>query len=772
MSEFAGAARRLPGHQFDLRFDACTKCGLSSRNCQFHACFNYRGEPGNEVFGSEKRAENPNLSQSRPAYRGRGGNRRGRGNNIRNSMSTPDVFADCEIPKFGANLPQRSYENIDRGKANRRGRGRTRQREDQWHAHQRQSTQLNPPIGRNGQYSSMMTSEPPLFYSPEFLAPSVPPEYMVTSVNPSKCRSISGLQGSSNFQGDGPTSIPPVTPPPLDLSNNRQGLPHPSNSHNKQSATLKLDNPSDDSNQESFLENSSTMQIPIPENVKTPIYYRHKSSNSEENAVNVDQENKPQPVVAQKKSESVTTATKSKKKRKKKKKALPVVSADGGNGTIPDTLTVEIDLENEPGETRLNPPLIKSEQHQENQSQAKKGIVITGAECDKKPTKREESALTIDIELNSGWIELKPHATTKLDFNDDEDERLRQKDTSVGNYGKENTGSDLNLQLQDGKRGLFVSLHKTLSLSEQQKPDWATETVPMNFGIELLDSVIHKNIDLLADEGVVIQANSVILSMNSPVIHRMTTSLELKEIDMREFSGKSVRVFVEAAYTGKLPDIPSDIFRDLHKIAHAFETEWLKRCCFAMFIEFSHQIDEIVPLYVEQVFLFEEAAYVLSKQKNVQFRDVAIARIQSTESGKKMFISKYLSEISSLSACHLDMIVSLAGSDIDSIVEPLKELLLKQLGVKETAISDECKYLLNKCDLSTCRRYSSKLFEQLFDVLQELAGNSSEDMKWVFQLHRKSAIKLKEVAKESPEKNSKEDSKAKTSRKDKWFWQK
>ena len=772
MSELAGAARGQPGHQLDPRFDACIKCGLSSRNCQFYACFNYRGEPGYDISGSESRAENTDHSQPSLAYRGRGGSRRGRGNNNKTSVSTSDFFADCEISKVGVNLPQRSYENIDRGKANRRGRGRARQRNDQWLAHQRQSTQSHPSIGRNGQGPSMMASEPPLFYSPVFLTPHLPPEHLVTSVPPSKSRSISGLQGSSNFKGDGPVSIPSASHFSPDLSNNRQELPH--HTYNKQNASLGLDKPS---KQGSAPETLSTRQVPISESVQSPIYFRHKPSDSGENAANIDQENKTQPVVEQKQSDIVTTVTKSKKKRKKKKKPGPVESTDGGNGTNPGSLAVEIDLENRPQETRLDPPLIEPDQQLENQfqSQAKKGIVDTKAGCDRKSTKMEEPALSTDKELNSGWAEVKPHASTKLDSNDDGGDPLQQKDTNAANDGylrQDKAGSNLDLHLQDGKRGSSVSLHKTLSLTAQQEPVWATEPVPMNFGIELLNSVIHNNIELIANQGVVIRANSVILSMNSPVIHRMTSSLELKEIDMKEFSEESVRVFVEAAYTGKLPDISSDIFRDLHKISHAFETVWLKRCCFAMFIEFSHQIDEIVPLYEEQVFLFEEAAYVLSKLKIIQFRDVAIARIQSTESGKKMFISKYLSEISSLSACHLDMIVLLAGSDVDSIVEPLKELLLKQLELKETVISEECKYLLDKCDLTPCRRYSSKLFEQLFDVLQELAENSSEDMKWVFQLHRKSAIKIGEVAKASPEKKVNEESKAKTSRKDKWFWQK
>ena len=308
-------------------------------------------------------------------------------------------------------------------------------------------------------------------------------------------------------------------------------------------------------------------------------------------------------------------------------------------------------------------------------------------------------------------------------------------------------------EVSDDKRTVYkddelrppVKVGKTLTLINQSAAKDAL--VPMKFGIELLNSVTHNNIELVADQGAKIRANTAILSLNSPVIHHMTTTLELLTIDMEEFSEQSVRYFVEAAYTGKLPTVSGEMFRDLNKIAHAFKVTWLQNSCYKMFSEFTDGIRDILPPYRDLLFVFEEAAYVLSRLKKRDFLEVALGKI-TTSNSKQMFIEKYLEDIGALSDYHLDMVIELAGTEVDLIVQPLKEhLLSKQLGilrdqfveqkeVEETAISEECKYLLENCDLSSCRRYHPELFEQMFDTLEKLA-ESKEDMKWVLQLHRK-----------------------------------
>ena len=237
-----------------------------------------------------------------------------------------------------------------------------------------------------------------------------------------------------------------------------------------------------------------------------------------------------------------------------------------------------------------------------------------------------------------------------------------------------------------------------------------------------------------------VQANSAILALNSPVIHHMTTTLELTIIDMEEFSEQSVRCFVEAAYTGSLPSVTQGIFRDLNKIVHAFKVDWLQSSCFEIFRDFSFtDADPGKQLsYADLCFLFDEAAFVLSMLKKENFMDEALNKIKSTGT-KQEFITQYLidHDLEKVAGHQIDVVIKLVGDDVELIVQHLTEKLLARLGLEGALISPNFKYLLQNCDLSHCLKRNPQLIEQLFDMLQEVATN--EDLKWVLRLHRKLA---------------------------------
>ena len=117
-------------------------------------------------------------------------------------------------------------------------------------------------------------------------------------------------------------------------------------------------------------------------------------------------------------------------------------------------------------------------------------------------------------------------------------------------------------------------------------------SVPMNFGIHLLESPTHSTLELQAKNGAKVRASSVILSFNSPVVDHMTTTLHLTTLDMEEFSEEAVRYFVDAAYSGKSPTISKDIFRDINKMANVFEMSWLVTRCVKQFPAVAEAIEE------------------------------------------------------------------------------------------------------------------------------------------------------------------------------------
>ena len=268
-------------------------------------------------------------------------------------------------------------------------------------------------------------------------------------------------------------------------------------------------------------------------------------------------------------------------------------------------------------------------------------------------------------------------------------------------------------------------------------------SVPMNFGLKLLDSPTHNTLQLKASQGAVVRASSVILSFNSPVIDHMTTSLHLTSVDMEEFSEEAVRYFVDAAYSGQSPPISRNLFRDIHKLANVFQMSWLVTRCVQQFTDIAQSLHE--PSYEDLLFLFDEAVYVLSQLKSRGLVETALSKIR-TLNEEQNFIRNYLVDLNSLSTQQLDLIIELAGTSVEFIVEPLTEQLTASLEKGEDKVSANCKYLVENCELHLCQIYHDRSCDKLFDVLQMISDQSLEDSKWVHQIHRKTAAAALKLA--------------------------
>ena len=249
-------------------------------------------------------------------------------------------------------------------------------------------------------------------------------------------------------------------------------------------------------------------------------------------------------------------------------------------------------------------------------------------------------------------------------------------------------------------------------------------TVPMDFGRHLLRSPTHNNLTLKTKEGGEVTASSVILSFNSPVIDHMTTALHMTSVDMLEFSEAAVRMFVDSAYSGTAGEITRQIFRDLNKISSVFKVEWLVEKCSQYFTDLSESVT--VPTYTNLLFLFEEGAYVYKNLKRKNLLEIGMKKIQSF-SWKSQFFEKYLVNADRLSKLKLDLVIELAGNDVEFIVQ----ILTRQLSdlVLNQGLPKYCEYLLENSDLSLCRQSNKLLFDELFDLLDNLPD---EKMRWTY----------------------------------------
>ena len=257
--------------------------------------------------------------------------------------------------------------------------------------------------------------------------------------------------------------------------------------------------------------------------------------------------------------------------------------------------------------------------------------------------------------------------------------------------------------------------------------------VPMDFGRHLIGSPTHSNLKLNTSEGGEVRASSVILSFNSPVIDHMTTTLHMTSVDMLEFSEAAVQLFVDAAYSGTPEGMSRQVFRDINKIASVFEVTWLVGKCAEYYTEVAESVK--IPSYTELLYLFEEAAFVFENLENKHFLKISINKIEMLN-WKQEFIEKYLENADRLSTQKLDMVIELAGCEVECVVQTVSNQLLEVLKVQGSInIPVSCEYLLDNLNLSLCFTSNRVLFNRLFATLK---GLPDKKMRWCFELLSKS----------------------------------
>ena len=257
--------------------------------------------------------------------------------------------------------------------------------------------------------------------------------------------------------------------------------------------------------------------------------------------------------------------------------------------------------------------------------------------------------------------------------------------------------------------------------------------VPMDFGRHLLGSPTHNNLTLNTKEGGIVRASSVILSFNSQVIDHMTSTLHMTSVDMLEFSEAAVQVFVDAAYSGTVEGLTKEVFRDVNKIANVFDVSWLVGKCSEFFTEVVNSVK--TPSYTELLYLFEEASFVYENLKRKEYIKVTIKKIETLR-WKKEFIEKYLENVEGVSTGKLDMVIELAGSEVNCVVETLTKQLTELIKIPDSQLPLSCKYLLDNLDLFLLKESNTQLFDRLFSVL---GGLSDEHLRWTFNLIQRSS---------------------------------
>ena len=254
--------------------------------------------------------------------------------------------------------------------------------------------------------------------------------------------------------------------------------------------------------------------------------------------------------------------------------------------------------------------------------------------------------------------------------------------------------------------------------------------LPINFGIEYLDSPAHGNLRFLCKGDEELLANSAIMSFNSPVIKKTTIGDERTSVDVQDFSKEVVRCFLEASYSGSLIKISKLLFRDLNKMAHVFEVSWITEKCFDFFKLLLDNVED--DDFTNQLYLFDESVYIFEHLKNKTFIAATIKKFRSIKNCTENFVTQFLEDISTCSAKNLDVLLEMS----DELT--LVKVLINNLKKGKSSLDQNCRRILETLNFATCSPAEEPHFQELLELLQDIENPSTDDYRLIIKLFRQS----------------------------------
>ena len=262
--------------------------------------------------------------------------------------------------------------------------------------------------------------------------------------------------------------------------------------------------------------------------------------------------------------------------------------------------------------------------------------------------------------------------------------------------------------------------------------------VPADFGKHHIGAPSHGNLTFNMKEGQPIKANSIILSLNSPVIDNLTTDLHLTSVDVEDFGREAVDCFIEASYTGEVDAMNLDNFRDVNKMSHVFDISWLSARCEKYFVSYLDKLDSDSS-YPDILFAVEEAVYLMSALKKRDFLNLVVKKMSSISAGKRStFVEKFLSDLGGLTKVHIDVSIAIVKSDVHILVNVLIAHLEKQ-GLD--SLDDNSRYILQNVNLSMCYSNRNDIHAKLFLTLEKFENICKEDFQLCLHLLKDSTSK-------------------------------
>ena len=262
--------------------------------------------------------------------------------------------------------------------------------------------------------------------------------------------------------------------------------------------------------------------------------------------------------------------------------------------------------------------------------------------------------------------------------------------------------------------------------------------VPADFGRHHIGAPSHGNLTFNLGEGVKIRANSIILSLNSPVIDELTTNLHQTSLEADDFSREAVDCFVESTYTGEIEAVNLGNFRDVNKMSRVFQVSWLVAKCEEYFVSYLDKLDS-ESSYSDILFVVEEAVFLMSAIKSRDFLEIVVMKIASISVTKRdCFIKEYLLDFGQASLPKIDACIAVVQSDVHVLVELLIQHLKKS---GKRCLDSASRHLLKSIDMASCFDKKPKVHSEIFSVLENLTEITRDDLQLFVFLYKKNSSK-------------------------------
>ena len=211
-------------------------------------------------------------------------------------------------------------------------------------------------------------------------------------------------------------------------------------------------------------------------------------------------------------------------------------------------------------------------------------------------------------------------------------------------------------------------------------------------------------------------------------MENLTTNLLQSTIEVQDFSKSAVQCFLEAAYSGDIKKLSSENFRDVNKMGHVFEVDWLVEKCGKYF----EHLTETVTLedYVSQEFVFQEAVFMWRRLKKRNFVDLVVKKFSSLLCCTGEFVTRYLRDISSCPTASLDVIIEMVGKEEDILIR----VVVNQLENNRSVIDPNTRYILERLKFMSCQAAHRSLYRELIEKLEGVENPSKEDFKLIVRI--------------------------------------